>query len=124
MEEQDFAGPVEVLGIIARQHHVKQSFVTADGPRTVTTAHGMDITVRTPWSPRSADVIVVPGGGLGRGSGVDEEIRRGVLPRALASARRPDLITASVCTGGIPAVRRQDHHWTALYDAPRREERP
>ncbi|RFS82095.1 DJ-1/PfpI family protein [Actinomadura spongiicola] len=101
VEEQDFAGPVEVLGIITGRHGLEQSFVTADGPRTVTTAHGMKIAVQTPWSPRSADVLVVPGGGVGSESGVGGEIRRGVLPRALASAQRPGLITTAVCTGTL-----------------------
>ncbi|WP_020667617.1 DJ-1/PfpI family protein [Amycolatopsis nigrescens] len=95
VEEQDFAGPVEVFGIIGAE----QSFVTADGPRTVTTASGIELVVRTPWSPRSADIIVVPGAGYGPGSGIDEQIRRGVLPKALAAARRPGLVLSSVCTG-------------------------
>ncbi|GAA1535935.1 DJ-1/PfpI family protein [Actinomadura kijaniata] len=101
VEEQDFAGPVEVLGIIADQHGVRQSFVTAEGPRTVTTFSGMEIKVRSPWSPRSADVIVVPGGGLGEGSAVERQIGRGVLPRALAAARRPGLVLAGVCSGTL-----------------------
>lgn len=102
VEEQDFAGPVETFGIVADNGRpVRQSFVTADGPRTITTAAGIDIAVRTPWSPRSADIIVVPGGGLGPGSAVTEEIRRGVLPRALSEAQRPGLITASVCSGAL-----------------------
>ncbi|MEH6374620.1 DJ-1/PfpI family protein [Streptomyces sp. KLMMK] len=99
VEEQDFAGPIEVLGILATRHGVKQSFVTADGPRTVITSAGMAIDVRDRWSPRSADVIVVPGGGYGEGSGLNKEIRRGVLPRALAAAKRADLIMAGVCSG-------------------------
>ncbi|MBA8952631.1 DJ-1/PfpI family protein [Actinomadura namibiensis] len=73
VEEQDLDGPVEVLGIIADQHGV-------------TTFSGVEIRVRSRWSPRSADVIVVPGGGLGEGSAVEEQIGRGVLPRALAAA--------------------------------------
>ncbi|MFB4315023.1 DJ-1/PfpI family protein [Actinomadura sp. 21ATH] len=101
VEEQDFAGPVEVLGIIADRFQVEQSFVTAGEPRTIRTMSGMDVAVRTPWSPRSADVIIVPGGGLGPGSAVDEQIRRGALPRALAAARRPGLIMASVCSGAL-----------------------
>ncbi|MFC9970491.1 DJ-1/PfpI family protein [Spirillospora sp. NPDC127200] len=104
VEEQDFAGPVEVLGIIADLHGVKQSFVTAEGPRTITTFSGMEIKVRTPWSPRSADMIVVPGGGLGPGSAVEEQISRGVLPRALSAARRPGLIMAGVCSGSLLLV--------------------
>ncbi|MFI9203177.1 DJ-1/PfpI family protein [Streptomyces sp. NPDC053048] len=98
VEEQDFAGPVEVFGI-AGTELIKQSFVSADGPRTVTSSAGMTIQVRDRWSPQSADVIVVPGGGYGTGSPLDKEIRRGVLPKALAAARRPGLIVASVCSG-------------------------
>ncbi|QLE75441.1 DJ-1/PfpI family protein [Streptomyces rectiverticillatus] len=99
VEEQDFAGPVEVFGITGDQREIKQSFVTADGPRTVITSAGMRIDVRDRWAPRSADVIVVPGGGYGKGSGLDEEIRRGVLPKALAAAKRPGLILSGVCSG-------------------------
>ncbi|MFI1255361.1 DJ-1/PfpI family protein [Streptomyces netropsis] len=97
VEEQDFAGPVEVFGV----QELKQSFVTVDGPRTVNTAAGMEIKVRDRWSPRSADVIVVPGAGYGPESGLEREIRRGVLPKALADARRPGLILAAVCTGAM-----------------------
>lgn len=99
VEEQDFAGPVEVLGILPDQ--IKQTFVTADGPRTVITNSALEIVVRAPWSPQSADVIIVPGAGLGEGSGTQKEIRRGVLPKALAGARRPGLILASVCAGAL-----------------------
>ncbi|WP_204165964.1 DJ-1/PfpI family protein [Streptomyces sp. NEAU-S7GS2] len=98
VEEQDFAGPVEVFGIIERSR-LKQTFVTAGGPGTVTTSSGMEIVIRAPWSPRSADVIIVPGGGYGEGSGVSEQIRLGTLPKALAAARRPGLTLAGVCTG-------------------------
>lgn len=131
VEEQDFAGPVEVFGIVADEHGVEQRFVTADGPRTVTTFSGMDVAVRTPWSPRAADVIVVPGGGLGEGSAVDREVRRGVLPRALAGARRPGLITASVCSGalllaaaGITAGRPCTTHHAAKKDLEAQGGRP
>ncbi|MEU7581636.1 DJ-1/PfpI family protein [Streptomyces sp. NPDC041068] len=101
VEEQDFAGPIEVLGILANaaKCRIKQSFVTADGPRTVRTSAGMYLDVRDRWAPEEADVLLVPGGGYGRGSGVDDEIRRGVLPRALAKAERPGLIMGGICTG-------------------------
>ncbi|KUJ41752.1 AraC family transcriptional regulator [Streptomyces albus subsp. albus] len=99
VEEQDFAGPVEVLGIIARSHRVKQTFVSADGPGTVRTVSGMEIVIRSPWSPWSADLIMVPGGGYGDGSALAEQIERGTLPKALAKARRPGLTLGAVCTG-------------------------
>lgn len=98
VEDQDFVGPIAVLGVL---DSVRQTYVTVDGPRTVTTASGAEITVRTPWSPGSADLILVPGGGYGEGSGVDREIRRGVLPDALANATRPGVIMAAVCTGAL-----------------------
>ncbi len=100
VEEQDFAGHIEVFGI-AGEEQVVQSFVTVDGTRRVTTSSGMEIVCRDVWSPRSADVIVVPGGGYGEGSGVQREIQRGVLPRALAAARRDGLVMGAVCTGTL-----------------------
>ncbi|MCQ0002723.1 DJ-1/PfpI family protein [Streptomyces sudanensis] len=120
VEEQDFAGHVEVFGILGEERLV-QSFVTADGTRRVTTSAGMEIVCRDAWSPRSADVIVVPGGGYGEGSGLQREIRRGTLPRALAAARRDGLVMGAVCTGtmllsaaGLTAGRRCTTHHIAL----------
>ncbi|WP_280400476.1 DJ-1/PfpI family protein [Nocardia carnea] len=122
-EDQDFIGPVTALGVV---DDVQHSFVTADGTGTVTTAAGLEITIRTPWSPDSADLIVVPGGGFGDGSPVQEQIRRGVLPRALTAARRPGLILAAVCTGtlllsaaGITTGRRCTTHHIAANDLRR-----
>ncbi|MFE6461571.1 DJ-1/PfpI family protein [Streptomyces cinereoruber] len=119
VEEQDFAGHVEVFGIVGEEH-LAQSFVTADGTRRVTTSAGMEVVCRDVWSPRSADVIVVPGGGYGEGSGLQREIRRGTLPRALAAARRDGLVMGAVCTGtmllsaaGLTAGRRCTTHHIA-----------
>lgn len=67
VEEQDFADHIEVFGIIGEEHDA-QSFVTADGTRRVTTSSGMEVVCRDVWSPRFADVIVVPGGGYGEGA--------------------------------------------------------
>ncbi|MEU7766741.1 DJ-1/PfpI family protein [Nocardia sp. NPDC049190] len=96
VEDQDFIGPVAALSIA---EDVRQTFVTADGSGTVHTSAGLEILVRSRWAPQSADLILVPGGGYGEGSSVDSQIRRGVLPRALADAQRPGVITAAVCTG-------------------------
>lgn len=98
VEDQDFVGPIAVFGVL---DSVRQTYVAVDGPRTVTTASGAEITVRAPWSPESADLILVPGGGYGEGSGVDREIRHGVLPDALADATRPGVVMAGVCTGTL-----------------------
>ncbi|WP_433548656.1 DJ-1/PfpI family protein [Streptomyces sp. CA-294286] len=126
VEEQDFAGHVEVLGI-AGEELVKQSFVHAEGPRRVISAAGMEIRCRDAWSPRSADVIIVPGAGYGDGSGLQREIKRGVLPRALAAAPRKGLVFGAVCTGtmllsaaGLTSGRRCTTHHIAQ-DELRRE---
>ncbi|MET9956906.1 DJ-1/PfpI family protein [Streptomyces sp. NPDC006339] len=125
VEEQDFAGHIEVFGI-AGEERVAQSFVHVDGPRQVTTAAGMRILCRTAWSPRSADVIIVPGAGYGEGSALRREIRRGVLPRALATAPRQGLVIGAVCTGtmllsaaGLTAGRRCTTHHIAQEDLRR-----
>ncbi|MDI3423835.1 DJ-1/PfpI family protein [Streptomyces luteolus] len=125
VEEQDFAGHIEVLGI-AGEDLVAQSFVHVEGGRRVRTAAGMEIRCRDTWSPRSADVIIVPGAGYGDGSGLDREIRRGVLPRALASAPRKGLVLGAVCTGtmllaaaGLTDRRRCTTHHIALDDLRR-----
>ncbi|RKT53709.1 DJ-1/PfpI family protein [Saccharothrix australiensis] len=120
VEEQDFVGPIAVFGVF---DHIRTTYVTVDGPRTVTTASGAEIVVRAPWSPSSADVVLVPGGGYGEGSGVDLEIRRGALPKALADAQRPGVVLAAVCTGtlllaaaGITGGRPCTTHHVALED--------
>lgn len=86
VEDQDYIGPTTVFGI---SDDVAQTFVTVEGPGTVVTSSGVEIVVRDSWSPLSADVIVVPGGGYGEGSGVGEQIRHGVVPKALAEAQPP-----------------------------------
>ncbi|WP_198653773.1 DJ-1/PfpI family protein [Actinocorallia populi] len=98
VEEQDFVGTIAALGVM---DGVRYTFAAVDGPGTVTASSGLEIAVREPWAPRSADVVLVPGGGYGEGSALDEQIRRGVLPKALAEARRPGLIMAAVCTGAM-----------------------
>ncbi|MFY1699704.1 MULTISPECIES: DJ-1/PfpI family protein [unclassified Solwaraspora] len=104
-EEQDFIGPYEVFSLAGGLSGgaVQTRYVHVDGPRTVTAAFGTRVVVEHGWSPRSADVVVVPGGGFRRpdGPGIWSEINRGVLPRALADARRRGLIISSLCTGAI-----------------------
>jgi transcriptional regulator GlxA family with amidase domain len=98
VEEQDFTGPLAVLGVM---DDVEFTYVSTSGPGTVTASSGMEIVVRSPWAPGSADLILVPGGGYGDGSAVDTQIRDGVLPKALADAQRPGVILAAVCTGTL-----------------------
>nr|ATY72534.1 AraC family transcriptional regulator [Streptomyces thioluteus] len=103
VEEQDYIAPFEVFAAAKKiGGAVETSYVALDGPRTVTSAYGTKIVVEKGWAPESADLLVVPGGGWGSpGAGVSEEIRRGTLPKALADAKRPDLIVASICTGAM-----------------------
>ncbi|MHA6628097.1 DJ-1/PfpI family protein [Pseudonocardia sichuanensis] len=98
VEEQDFIGPLAALGVM---DDVEYTFVSVDGPGTVTASSGMEIVVRAPWAPGSADLILVPGGGYGAGSAVDVQIRGGVLPKALADVQRPGPVLAAVCTGTL-----------------------
>ncbi|MDG4765734.1 DJ-1/PfpI family protein [Solwaraspora sp. WMMD406] len=104
-EEQDFIGPYEVFSLAGGMSGgaVQTTYVNVDGPRMVTAAFGTKVAVEHGWSPRAADIIVVPGGGFRRpdGPGIWSEINRGVLPRALADARRRGLIISSLCTGAI-----------------------
>ncbi|MGP4110324.1 DJ-1/PfpI family protein [Streptomyces sp. 4N509B] len=105
VEEMDFAAPYYVLGLAAGHSPDggEIHYVTADGSRSVTASQGTRVRVGHRWAPEEADVLVVPGGGFtdGDGPGVGAEIRRGVLPRALAEAPRPGLTIASVCTGSV-----------------------
>ncbi|WP_211267029.1 DJ-1/PfpI family protein [Nonomuraea candida] len=98
VEDQDYIGPITAFGVNDRVRH---TYVTVEGPRTITTASGVEITVRAPWAPEAADLILVPGGRYGEGSGVDKETRRGTLTAALAAARRPGLVLGAVCTGTL-----------------------
>lgn len=105
VEEQDFAGPFEVFSLAGRLSGgaITVSYVTGGRPRMVTAAFGTRVRVERGWSPRDADLIVVPGGGFGRPNepGIWPEINNGDLPRKLAAARRPGLTIASLCTGAI-----------------------
>jgi transcriptional regulator GlxA family with amidase domain len=105
VEEQDFAGPFEVFSLAGRLAGgaIAVSYVTGGRPRVVTAAFGTKVGIEQGWSPRSADLLVVPGGGFARPNepGIWPEINNGDLPRKLAAARRPGLTIASLCTGAI-----------------------
>ncbi|MFI7355688.1 DJ-1/PfpI family protein [Streptomyces avidinii] len=103
VEELDFAAPHEVF-CAARfftDREVDVRYVTAGGPGTVRAAYGTRVAVDGAWDPRTADVLLVPGGGYARpdAPGVRAGIRSGVLPRKLAEAVRPGLTIGAVCTG-------------------------
>ncbi|MDA0564345.1 DJ-1/PfpI family protein [Streptomonospora sp. S1-112] len=98
VEDQDLLGP---LGALEVMEDVQTTFVALDAPATVTTSFGLEVRVRAALDAARADVLVVPGGGVGEGSAVDRQIRAGALPAALAAAARPGLVMAGVCTGTL-----------------------
>jgi transcriptional regulator GlxA family with amidase domain len=105
LDEMDVIAPYEVFSA-ASMHApagVEARYVTLGEPRTITAGWGTELRAAHRWSPREADLIVVPGGGFAdrNGPGVWAEIADGALPRALAAAPRPGLTIASVCTGTI-----------------------
>jgi transcriptional regulator GlxA family with amidase domain len=103
VEELDFTAPYEVLAasgyFTAREVDVR--YVTVDNTRSIKAAYGTRVRVEHRWGPDAADVLVVPGGGYARHEdpGVWAEIKRGVLPRALAAAPRRGLTISALCTG-------------------------
>ncbi|WP_222853836.1 DJ-1/PfpI family protein [Fodinicola acaciae] len=102
VEELDYAAPYDVLSHANRMGRpIEVSTVAVDRPGTVVACYGTRIEVSGRWAPRTADLILVPGGGYGSPSepGVAREVHRGVIPAALAAAKRPGLVFASVCTG-------------------------
>lgn len=104
VEDLDVVGPQQVLALAARLGaDISTTLVTAGGPAVITTAAGVRIEVPSGWSPESAEVIVVPGGGYLNHAplGVWAEIGSGRLPAALYAAARPGLVLASVCSGAM-----------------------
>ncbi|MEU8778934.1 DJ-1/PfpI family protein [Streptomyces sp. NPDC048606] len=103
VEELDFAAPYEVFSAARffTDREVDVRYVSCAGPGAVRAAYGTRIEVEHGWSPRSADVVVVPGGGYARrdAPGVWAEIAKGTLPRELAAAPRRGLTLAGLCTG-------------------------
>jgi transcriptional regulator GlxA family with amidase domain len=102
VEEMDIIAPIEVFGLAkALGGAITTSMVTVDGDDPVVAVHGSRVGPVRRWAPREADLLLVPGGGYRRADrpGVSYEIQRGVLPAAIAAARRPGLTIAAVCTG-------------------------
>ncbi|WP_089915886.1 DJ-1/PfpI family protein [Lentzea albida] len=100
VEEQDFVAPVEVFGLAGKLSNgaIRTTMVSMDRPRTVTCTYGTKVDVPTGWSPRDADVLVVPGGGYAdtNGPGVHPVIRDQAFLRRLAGA---EVLKAGICTG-------------------------
>ncbi|WKD30986.1 DJ-1/PfpI family protein [Streptomyces xanthophaeus] len=103
VEELDFAAPYEVFAAARffTDRQIDVRYVSASGPGAVRAAYGTQVKVEHAWAPRTADILLVPGGGYARrdSPGVWAEIRSGVLPGKLAAAVRPGLTVSAVCTG-------------------------
>lgn len=105
IEELDFIAPHDVLNIArnAARSPLVIDYVTTGRPRTITAGGGTKIDVDKRWSPRNADLLIVPGSGFTGPDrpGVELEINKGDLPRKIAAAPRDGLVIASVCTGAL-----------------------
>jgi transcriptional regulator GlxA family with amidase domain len=122
-DELDAIAPYEVLrtaeGLGAP---IETELVGAHGAGMITASHGTRIEVRRGLS-KTADVVLVPGGGWFHGDGIRAEIDRRELPRLLAEAHARGAIVGSVCTGamllaaaGMTAGRRATTHRSAIED--------
>ncbi|WNV85447.1 DJ-1/PfpI family protein [Umezawaea sp. Da 62-37] len=101
VEEQDWAAPAEVLGIAGAMSGgaLTTTLVTTGRPGAVTCNFGARVDVAEGWSPREADVLVVPGGGRytdPASSGVRRLMTDRDFLRRLASA---DVLPVGICTG-------------------------
>lgn len=123
VEEQDFVAPVEVLGVAAYLGgKLTTTMVTAGRPGTVTCAYGTRVEVAHGWSPRDAEVLVVPGGGYAdRGQpGVHDVTVDKDFLRRLAAV---DALPVGICAGtmilsaaGITRGRNATTHASAKHD--------
>jgi len=98
VESLDFIAPFDVLSMAAYlSGAVRTTLVSPDKPTTVTTSKGVRIEVPHGWSPRDADVLVVPGGGFTKpGSGLHRLLADKAFMRRLADVKA---IKVGVCTG-------------------------
>ncbi|XVS62000.1 DJ-1/PfpI family protein [Actinosynnema sp. CA-299493] len=101
VEEQDWAGPAEVLGLAGGLSGgaLSTTLVTTGRPGTVTCSFGARVEVAKGWSPHEADVLVVPGGGRytdPASPGVRRLMADREFLRRLASV---DALRVGICTG-------------------------
>jgi transcriptional regulator GlxA family with amidase domain len=104
VDELDVVAPFEVLRVAGKLGtDISVNVVALDDRPVVTTQGGLRLGTTAGWSPRDAEVVVVPGGGYAsaESDGVRAEMRSGRLPAALHEAARPGLTFASVCTGAM-----------------------
>ncbi|WP_329101457.1 DJ-1/PfpI family protein [Micromonospora sp. NBC_01699] len=104
VDDLDVAGPYGTWSMARRAGAAVSVRLVSEGAvSTVTTAGGLRLAPVQRWSPGTADVVFVPGGGFtsAQHPGVAVELATGRIPTALRSAVRPGLVLASVCTGAL-----------------------
>jgi transcriptional regulator GlxA family with amidase domain len=122
-DELDAIAPYEILRTAAELGApLDVTLAGAHGPATITASHGARIVVDRGPSD-DAEMLLIPGGGYFRGTGIRTELERGVLPRTVAAAHARGAVVGSVCTGamllaatGITAGRRMTTHQLAVDD--------
>jgi transcriptional regulator GlxA family with amidase domain len=104
-DELDALGPFEVLrNAEAAGADLQTELVTLGGVREITAAHGLQLRSRAPLTDEDRpDALIVPGGNWLRREqdGTRAEIRRGDLPRIIASYHQRGTVIAGVCTGAM-----------------------
>ena len=100
-DDLDALGPHEVFSHAStRLDGWSSTLVAVDAPGTVTSAHGMVLTVSEVLG--EPDLVVVPGGGwFVPGSGARAQADRDVLPRRVKELADSGTLVASVCTGAM-----------------------
>jgi transcriptional regulator GlxA family with amidase domain len=100
VEELDFLAPFDVFAKAAFRGGggVRATLVSTDRPGFVTTSTGVRMEIPVGWSPKDADVLVVPGGGPHNlpGSGLHKLIGDKAFMRRLGQVQG---VKVGVCTG-------------------------
>jgi transcriptional regulator GlxA family with amidase domain len=97
VEELDFAGPYEVIGMAAKWMYKDWRLYTVAQERTVKGSCGLSVNVDYTFADAPpADVIIVPGG-VGTRAGAENMALMGYIERAGSTAQ----YVTSVCTGAF-----------------------
>ncbi|MBN9743335.1 AraC family transcriptional regulator [Amycolatopsis sp. A1MSW2902] len=102
VEEQDWAGPFEVLGLAASLGApLECRLITAGRPGRVASAYGAQLDVDLGWSPAQVDLLVVPGSRYAdpKQPGVHQLIGDPAVMRNLRDVHDQGVVMAGVCTG-------------------------
>jgi transcriptional regulator GlxA family with amidase domain len=104
-DELDAIAPYEVFRHASRIEPIDLALVTYTGATEIVGGNGVRFGGLPQWSPETADVLVVPGGGSrDPGPGIRHELEDGALPRTLTAIKAgasDDFVLASVCSGSL-----------------------